>query len=39
MMIKGPKEHGYEATLKAVQTSLEALGMEYLDLYLIHWPG
>lgn len=29
---------GYESTKKAFQTSLEKLGVEYLDLYLIHRP-
>ncbi|RXY98364.1 aldo/keto reductase [Fictibacillus sp. S7] len=32
-------EQGYESTLKAFETSMEKLGLEYLDLYLIHWPG
>ncbi|MGY6208866.1 aldo/keto reductase [Cytobacillus firmus] len=31
-------EQGYEAALKAFNTSLEKMGLEYLDLYLIHWP-
>ncbi|MBP0727225.1 aldo/keto reductase [Bacillus sp. RG28] len=29
---------GYESTIKAYETSLNKLGVEYLDLYLIHWP-
>jgi diketogulonate reductase-like aldo/keto reductase len=32
-------EQGYDTTLKAFEDSLNRLGLEYLDLYLIHWPG
>ncbi|MFW5794362.1 MAG: aldo/keto reductase [Bacillota bacterium] len=30
-------DQGYESTIKAFNDSLEKLGLEYVDLYLIHW--
>uniref|UniRef100_A0A5Q5BIG5 Aldo/keto reductase n=1 Tax=Mycobacterium sp. (strain MCS) TaxID=164756 RepID=A0A5Q5BIG5_MYCSS len=31
-------EQGYDATLAAFEASVDRLGVDYLDLYLIHWP-
>lgn len=31
-------DHGFEETKRACRKSLERLGLEYVDLYLIHWP-
>lgn len=32
-------DHGYKATLDAFDLTMEKLGLDYLDLYLIHWPN
>jgi diketogulonate reductase-like aldo/keto reductase len=31
-------DHGYDATLSAARQSLSRLGLEQVDLYLVHWP-
>lgn len=31
-------DQGYDQTLKAFETSLKKLGLDYIDLYLTHWP-
>ena len=31
-------DHGYDRALRAFDESLARLGLEYVDLYLIHWP-
>jgi 2,5-diketo-D-gluconate reductase A len=31
-------DHGHERALRAYDASLARLGLDYLDLYLIHWP-
>ena len=31
-------EHGYDAARRAFDRSLGRLGLDYVDLYLIHWP-
>lgn len=32
-------ERGYDKTMKAFENSMKALRLDYLDLYLIHWPA
>jgi diketogulonate reductase-like aldo/keto reductase len=33
------KYHGYDATTKCFALSLKRLQLDYIDLYLMHWPG
>ncbi len=33
------EEHGYDKTMKAFERTMKKLAMDYLDLYLIHWPN
>ena len=32
------RNHGYDEALRAFDQGLERLGMDYVDLFLIHWP-
>jgi diketogulonate reductase-like aldo/keto reductase len=32
-------DHGYDQTIKAFKRSQTSLGLDYVDLYLVHWPG
>lgn len=33
------RHHGYDATLASFEESIGNLGLEHVDLYLIHWPN
>jgi len=33
-----PSDQGYDSTLRAFEASRSRLGVDYVDLYLIHWP-
>lgn len=34
-----PADHGHQRTMAAFQKTLESLDVDYLDLYMVHWPG
>ncbi|SFS12821.1 Aldo/keto reductase [Halomicrobium zhouii] len=34
-----PKNLNYDSVIQSCEASLEKLGTDYLDLYLIHWPN
>ena len=33
------RHHGWDETIASAEASLEALGLDHIDLYLIHWPN
>lgn len=33
------RDHGYDETLRSFDASIAALGVDTIDLYLIHWPN
>jgi len=37
--VLGPKDHGSGKCREACLRSVRALGVESIDLYLVHWPG
>lgn len=34
----GNESHGYDAALRGFEGSLKRLGLDYIDLFLVHWP-
>ena len=34
-----PRDHGHDSARTSIMQSLNLLQCQYLDLYLIHWPG
>ena len=32
-------DQGYNSTKEALAASLERLGLDYVDMYMIHWPA
>lgn len=39
LFLTAPRDQGYDSAYKACLQSIDDLGCEYMDLYLIHWPG
>lgn len=33
------RDHGYEGAMRSIEGTLERMGLDYLDAYLIHWPN
>ena len=33
------RHHGYDDAIRSTEESLELMGLDYLDLHLIHWPN
>lgn len=31
--------HGYDASMKCLDLSLQRLGLDYVDCWMMHWPG
>ena len=39
ILLTAPGDQGYDSAYSACLQSIDNLGCEYLDLYLIHWPA